>query len=61
MDILWTFCNTFVILFETLFMLIALLAIYGFSGGEINTKFIRDIFNLLFVDPEDDDDAYNDI
>lgn len=59
MDILTILCNTIVILFETLAMVAVVIGIYGLSGGEINTKFIKDIYRILFEFPTDDDDAYD--
>lgn len=59
MDILMILCNTIVILFETLAMVAVVIGIYGLTGGEINTKFIKDIYRILFEFPPDDDDAYD--
>lgn len=59
MDILMILCNTIVILFETLAMVVVVLGIYGLSGGEINAKFIKDIYRILFEFQPDDDDAYD--
>ena len=59
MDILTILCNTIVILFETLAMVAVVIGIYGLSGGEINTKFIKDIYRILFEFQPDDDDAYD--
>lgn len=59
MDYIWTITNAIVILFETFGMVALVIGIYGLTGGEINVKFIRDIYNLLFTFPEDDDDAYD--
>jgi len=59
MDILTILCNTIVILFETLAMMAVVIGIYGLTGGEINTKFIKDIYRILFEFPIDEDDAYD--
>ena len=59
MDILTILCNTIVILFETLAMVAVVIGIYGLTGGEINTKFIKDIYRILFEFPTDDDDPYD--
>lgn len=59
MDILMILCNTIVILFETLAMVAVVLGIYGLTGGEINTRFIKDIYRILFEFQPDDDDAYD--
>ncbi len=59
MDIMMIFCNTIVILFETLAMVAVVIGIYGLTGGEINTKFIKDIYRILFEFQTDDDDAYD--
>lgn len=59
MDILTILCNTIVILFETLAMVAVVIGIYGLTGGEINTKFIKDIYRILFEFQTDDDDAYD--
>ena len=59
MDIMMIFCNTIVILFETLAMVAVVIGIYGLTGGEINTKFIKDIYRILFEFSTDDDDAYD--
>ena len=59
MDLIMILCNTIVILFETLAMVVIVLGIYGLTGGEINTKFIKDIYRILFEFSNDDDDAYD--
>lgn len=59
MDILTILCNTIIILFETLAMVAVVIGIYGLTGGEINTKFIKDIYRILFEFPTNDDDAYD--
>lgn len=59
MDVLMIFCNTIVILFETLAMVAVVIGIYGLTGGEINTRFIKDIYRILFEFQTDDDDAYD--
>lgn len=59
MDIIMMLCNTIVILFETLAMVAVVIGIYGLSGGEINTRFIKDIYKLIFEFPNDDDDVYD--
>ena len=59
MDIMMIFCNTIVILFETLAMVAVVIGIYGLAGGEINTRFIKDIYRILFEFPTDEDDAYD--
>ena len=59
MDIIMIFCNTIVILFETLAMVAVVIGIYGLTGGEINTRFIKDIYRILFEFPTDEDDAYD--
>lgn len=59
MDIMMIFCNTIVILFETLAMVAVVIGIYGLTGGEINTRFIKDIYRILFEFQPDDDDAYD--
>lgn len=59
MDILMILCNTIVILFETLAMVAVVIGIYGLTGGEINTRFIKDIYRILFEFQPDDDDAYD--
>lgn len=59
MDVLMIFCNTIVILFETLAMVAVVIGIYGLTGGEINTRFIKDIYRILFEFPTGDDDAYD--
>lgn len=59
MDILTILCNTIVILFETLAMVAVVIGIYGLTGGEINTKFIKDIYRILFEFPNDEDDVYD--
>lgn len=59
MDILTILCNTIVILFETLAVVAVVIGIYGLTGGEINTKFIKDIYRILFEFPTDEDDAYD--
>lgn len=59
MDILMIFCNTIVILFETLAMVAVVIGIYGLTGGEINTRFIKDIYRILFEFSTDEDDVYD--
>lgn len=59
MDILTILCNTIVILFETLAMVAVVIGIYGLTGGEINTRFIKDVYRILFEFPTDEDDAYD--
>ena len=59
MNILTILCNTIVILFETLAMVAVVIGIYGLTGGEINTRFIKDIYRILFEFPTDEDDAYD--
>lgn len=59
MDILTILCNTIVILFETLAMVAVVIGIYGLTGEEINTRFIKDIYRILFEFQPDDDDAYD--
>ena len=59
MDIIMIFCNTIVILFETLAIVAVVIGIYGLTGGEINTRFIKDIYRILFEFPTDEDDAYD--
>ena len=59
MDVMMIFCNTIVILFETLAMVAVVIGIYGLTGGKINTKFIKDIYRILFEFPTDEDDAYD--
>lgn len=59
MDILTILCNTIVILFETLAMVAVVIGIYGLTGGEINVRFIKDIYRILFEFPTDEDDAYD--
>lgn len=59
MNIIMILCNTIVILFETLAMVAVVIGIYGLSGGEINTRFIKDIYRTLFEFPNDEDDVYD--
>ena len=59
MDVMMIFCNTIVILFETLAMVAVVIGIYGLTGGEINTRFIKDIYRILFEFSIDEDDAYD--